>query len=105
MSFFFFFAGVRFEGRQKIIWDLNRKGMLESGTELILRREPTNPYDPFAVAVLAPNGQQIGFLSRDCARQVSANMASGRRYRAFVSAVTGGDVGFAYGVNIQITEG
>ena len=102
MTFYTKIAGVTFEGRQRVIADLNRRGALNPGVELILRREPTNPYDQYAVAVFAPSGQQLGYLSKDCARQVSINMASGTRYHAFVGAVTGGDVGCAYGVNIQI---
>ncbi len=102
MIFYTKAAGVTFEGRQQIIRNLNRQGLLDPGSELILRREPNNPYDRFAVAIIASNGQQIGYLPKDCARQVSMNMANGMRYRAFVGSVTGGDIGNAYGVNIQI---
>lgn len=103
MTFYTKLAGVTFEGRQLVIRNLNRMGILDPGSPLILKREPSNPYDSFAVAVFASNGQQIGYLPKDCARQVSTNMAKGISYRANVGTVTGGDVGNAYGVNVQIS--
>ena len=103
MTFYTKLAGVTFEGRQLVIRNLNRMGMLDPGSTLVLKREPSNPYDPFAVAVFASNGQQIGYLPKDCARQASMNMANGVLYHASVGAVTGGDAGNAYGVNIQIS--
>lgn len=102
MQFYTKLAGVTHDGRQTIIRNLYRTGELDTGTELILQREPNNPYDSFAVAVLTPNGQNIGYLPKDTARQVSININSGMTYRAYVSAVTGGDVGYAYGVNLRI---
>lgn len=103
MTFYTKLAGVTFEGRQLVIRNLNRMGILDPGSTLVLKREPSNPYDSFAVAVLASNGQQIGYLPKDCARQISINMANGTTYNASVSAITGGDAGNAYGVNIQIS--
>lgn len=38
---------------------------LWEGEELILKREPDNPFDPKAVAVLRENGQRIGYLPRE----------------------------------------
>uniref|UniRef100_A0A831TYN5 DNA-binding protein n=1 Tax=Geobacter metallireducens TaxID=28232 RepID=A0A831TYN5_GEOME len=38
--------------------------MLGKGGELWLRREPDNPYDPSAIAVLTPRGNRLGYLPR-----------------------------------------
>ena len=88
--------------RQRIIRDLVRNGGLNTGTELQLIPEPTNPYDHNCIRVVAANGQQIGNLSRDIAAQVAPQIKSGDVFRAFVSSQTGGDVGFAYGINILL---
>lgn len=108
MEFYTKVVGVTFnnegentENRQRIIAELSRKGYLNEGTELTLRRDPTNQYDTNAVAVLAPDGRQIGYLSRDVASKVSPDIDTGAHYAAFVEAVTGGDADSVYGVNIK----
>ena len=60
MTFYTKLAGVTYDGRQTIIRNLYRTGALDVGTEVILQREPNNPYDSFAVAVLTQDGQSIG---------------------------------------------
>lgn len=105
MQFYTKVAGVTHDGRQSIIRNLYRAGELDEGTELILQREPNNPYDSFAVAVLTKDRQSIGYIPKENARQMSINMNSGMSYRAYVSAVTGGDVGYAYGVNLRVEYG
>jgi single-stranded-DNA-specific exonuclease len=54
-------AGVTFDGRQGVI------ARLAIGEEILLKREPTNPYDPNAIRVERQNGQQIGYLNRHLA--------------------------------------
>lgn len=51
-------AGVTFDGRQSVIARLN------IGEEILLKREPTNSYDPNAISVECQNGWQIGYLNR-----------------------------------------
>jgi hypothetical protein len=51
-------AGVTFDGRQSVITRLS------IGEEILLRREPTNPYDHNAIRVERKKGQQIGYLNR-----------------------------------------
>lgn len=97
-------TGTNTQNRQRIIAELVRRGQLENGTELHLQRMPDNPYDCNAVAVLAPDGRQLGFLPRDIAQNVSPRMRSGTVYRIFVEAVTGGDADSYYGVNIKIVD-
>ena len=109
MEFYAKVAGVTFsntgtntENRQRIIAQLSRNGILEHGAELTLRRDPTTPYDSNAVAVIAPDGRQLGFLPRNVAEKASPDMARGARYKAYVAAVTGGDADSMYGINLKI---
>lgn len=51
-------VGVTFNGRQAVI------ARLDFGEEILLRREPTNPYDLNAISVERQNGQQIGYINR-----------------------------------------
>ena len=103
MFFYTKVAGVTFENRQRVIAKLERRGLLEEGEGLILKREPFNPYDSNAVAVYASNGEQIGFLPKDIAKEAAPRMDRGVIYRATVVGVTGGDAENVYGVNIKIS--
>lgn len=38
--------------------------LLGKGDELLLRREPDNPYDPSAIAILTQRGSKLGYLPR-----------------------------------------
>ena len=112
MVFYTKIAGVTFsnegentQNRQRIIADLWREGHLDEGTELTLRRDPHNPYDPNAVAVLAPDARQLGFLPAAVAMDIAPRMDQGEIYCAFVASVTGGDADSWYGVNIKIVYG
>jgi hypothetical protein len=51
-------AGVTFNGRQRVV------ASLAIGEEIMLKREPTNPYDCNAICVERQNGQQIGYINR-----------------------------------------
>ncbi len=88
-------AGVTFEGRQDSV------RMLAPGEPLVLRREPDNPHDPYAVKVMAGQGVQIGYLSARVASRLAPSMDSGARYAATVSQITGGGER-SYGVNIYV---
>jgi len=74
----------------------------QANIELTLRRDPHNPHDANAVAVLTTNGQQLGFLPRKCAETVARIMDRGVAVRASVAMVTGGGLTQAFGVNIRI---
>ena len=94
-------VGANTQNRQRIISELCRKGELRAGTELTLKRDPQNPYDTNAVAVIAPDGRQLGYLPREVAGRVSPDIDAGAHYTAFVETVTGGDADSLYGVNIK----
>lgn len=50
---------------------------LAAGQELLLRREPANPFDRLAVAVHAAGGERLGYLPRQDARRVAALLDAG----------------------------
>ena len=90
-------VGVTFEGRQEIA------GTLAEGDELSVVRQPDNPFDPCAMALMTADGAQIGFLRRQIARVLAPLADSGVRYGARVLQVTGGD-GRSWGVNIEVAR-
>ena len=99
----FYNTGANTENRQQIIAELLHNGILKKNTELDLKRVPDNPYDPNAVAVISPDGRQLGFLPRDVAKEVSPNIAKGVCYRAQIVNVVGGGAGSVYGIDLKIS--
>ena len=62
----------------------SRKAILNRcsvGENLKLLREPNNPYDKNAVAVTRHNGEQLGYLPREAAKQVSQLLDNGCSHR------------------------
>lgn len=59
------------------------------GERLALVREPTNPYDPSAVAIFSPRGVQVGYLSADHASWIGSKIDRGYDVRAIVERVKG----------------
>ena len=57
-------AGVTFEGRQDLIKKLSLKSCVN------LKPEPSNPYDPYAIKVIADD-MHIGYIPKDLARKIS----------------------------------
>ena len=89
-------AGVSFEGRQDTIAGLS------PGAALELRRQPENAYDPNAIAVFHGT-LQLGFIKREIAARIAPNIDGGERYRAEVTAVTGGG-SRSHGINVYVTR-
>lgn len=85
--------------RQEIIKGLGRGDLLE------LEREPDNPEDPCAIAVVSDAGR-IGYLPRQTAAELAPIMDSGARPCAYVTEITGGDEKReSLGVNIVVDDG
>ncbi len=57
---------------------------LGPGTELVLRREPENRWDPWAVAVETLDGRALGYLTRYKNETVARMMDHGHRFEAWV---------------------
>lgn len=91
-------AGVTFEGRQDLL------GGMEPKTPLRLVREPENPHDENACAVLDTRGVRIGYLNRRLAAAIGPAIDSGIEYDIEVSEVTGGGEGHSLGVNVLVTR-
>lgn len=91
-------VGVTFGERQKYIRDM------QIGERIILEREPDNTYDKNAIKVINSKGFQIGFISKDLAAQLAPKLDNGLKLSAVCSDITGGCVGYSYGVTIKIFE-
>jgi hypothetical protein len=57
---------------------------IAAGSQLILRREPDNPYDANAIAVHTPSGAMLGFVPRVANEPLAALLDGGRVVRARV---------------------
>jgi hypothetical protein len=54
------------------------------GSALTLRRDPGNEHDPNAVAVLASGDEQLGWVPREVAAELAADLDAGRPWSAVV---------------------
>lgn len=77
----------------------------KEGDALRLERDPDNPYDKNAIKVCLQSGEQIGWLSKELASNMTALMKGGYQIAAEITDLTGG--GFlskkTRGCNIKIT--
>ena len=92
-------VGVTFEGRQAIV------AKLEVGEEILLWREPTNPYDENAIWVERLNREQIGYINRFLAADLADIFdAHCGPVKGYVRYLTGGAQGrYSLGVQISFT--
>lgn len=96
-SFYSKLVGVTFDNRQDVI------PTLRVGEELILHREPDNPYDTNAIRVLTQDGRDVGHIRKEIAADIAPIIDAGTNYRCIVTAVTGGGE-HSYGVNIIMVK-
>jgi single-stranded-DNA-specific exonuclease len=91
-------AGVSFEGRQDVV------ARLAPGVVLRVVREPDNPFDANAVALLDPTGAQAGFFNRRLAVALAPLMDAGAVFEVTVTEVTGGGADESRGVNVLVSR-
>jgi single-stranded-DNA-specific exonuclease len=92
-------AGVSFGDRQAIVADL------QTGDPVVLRREPTNPYDINAIQVLSQAGQLIGFVPRALASRIAPSLDDrGGAWHAEVVALPDWGPGSLRGVQIAFVS-
>ena len=60
---------------------------LEPGTELILRREPDNEYDRWAIRVETAAGQMLGYITRYKNETIARMMDHGHTFEAQVESI------------------
>ena len=89
-------VGVTFDNRQENI------KKIRAGETILLIREPNNPYDENAIAVSTRSGLSLGHIKRELAYELAPRLDRlGRPLEGKVLAVTGGDGGRSFGVNIS----
>jgi HIRAN domain len=54
------------------------------GSPLALRRDPANPHDPNAIAVLGGGGEQVGWVPREVAAELARELDRGEPWSAVV---------------------
>lgn len=89
-------VGVSFEDRQEVI------ARLHIGDRIWLEQEPDNAFDPNAILVSRSNGEQIGYLNRHLATNLSPYFQKyGKPMIGKVSLLTGSAYdGYSLGVVI-----
>ncbi len=78
----------------------NRRGMkrqliasqCEVGEHIMFLFERGNPYDPYAIRVCRSNGEQLGYIPRNEAREMRLDGESGCRFDAYILQIMGGTV-------------
>lgn len=79
-------AGVTYEGRQKYL------KRLKGDEPVRIEPEPSNPYDPNALAVkiaMTDGVKHVGYVPRDLAKQI-APLLDGENLMVVIDSVTGG---------------
>jgi hypothetical protein len=75
-------AGVA--GAARFHDDVLQSAAVAPGSALTLRRDAANEHDPNAIAVMAAGGAQAGWVPRDVAGPVAAELDAGRPWAAVV---------------------
>lgn len=90
-------VGVTFEGRQSIITHLTK------GEQILLVREPSNPFDNNAIKVCCKNGSCFGYIKKDLAARIASLFDSrgGSVFGTVVSVKEGNDPNQSLGVIIR----
>lgn len=95
-------AGVTFEGRQILLYELYLAQL--NGTKLTgrLRREPENRYDPNAIAVEV-DAKHVGYVPKELAAKLAAHIDAGSTLTVTEVRVTkGGDFRTVYGARVDV---
>ena len=70
--------------------------------KLVLQRDPDNPIDPIAIRITRQNGEQLGTLKAQLAKDVVTGRKRGFRFSAFVQEIAADDDGGSLGVKMLI---
>lgn len=99
-----------FETRTKIVGVTrdNRQQLLEELSEMDdihLVREPNNPHDENAIAVLNPDGEKLGYIRSGLAKELVVYMElyPDSVLIGEILDITGDEVGKSYGCNIEVS--
>jgi len=90
-------AGSSHGNRQKVI-----REEVQVNQQIILHREPDNPYDCNAIMVLLPSGSDIGYISRGDAEDLAPLLDGGRLYKGYIKKVHPGSTANIPVVVIQV---
>lgn len=77
---------ARVAGTPRFMEEADLGAHLPTGTRLELRREPTNRHDSWAIRVLDPGGDLLGYLPADVNEVLARMMDAGKCLYAKISA-------------------
>lgn len=77
----------------------------EAGQELVLKREPDNPYDDRAIEVFLPDGRKLGYVARRENEALSRLMDAGVSVRATVREVGEGPYSVTMRIDVLLPAG
>lgn len=86
--------------RQKILKRM--KETAQKGDRIELRREPDNPHDKNAIAVYNKDGEQLGYVNRETAKEFAAYMDENDDITADLDKIIGGEGLHSYGCIIDL---
>ena len=75
----FYIMGIRYHGDCEGI-DCSKLKFITNTTELLLQREPDNPYDPDAVRVVSKDNIMVGYIPRYYSKSISQRLLKGMTY-------------------------
>lgn len=78
-------AGVSFEDRQLIIPNL------KVGTIMVLKRDPHNKHDRYAIKVFDRENNHIGWIPKEIAAIIGPEIDAGINWKAKLEKITGND--------------
>lgn len=75
----FYIVGIRHHAGCNGL-DCNRRPLVKEGDELMLRREPDNEFDKFAITVHTQGGEMLGYIPRYFSEGISNRLTLGMTY-------------------------
>ena len=77
---------------------------LKAGDQLVLKREPDNPHDKLAIAVLGQNGAKLGYIPGSQNGVLARLMDSGKQISAEITACEVVDPWTEIDINVSMIE-
>lgn len=77
---------------------------LKAGDQLVLKREPDNPHDDLAIAVLGQNGAKLGYIPRNQNGVLARLMDAGKQICAEITACDAEDPWTEIDIKVSMIE-
>lgn len=101
-SYYTKIVGVTFENRQQLIKYAHDSGLLDVGKKLLIRHNKQNPHDPNCIEICLPMGVCLGYIAKEKASEIVADLQNGFEYVVKSNGVTGLNNSYSLGLNIHV---